>query len=153
MVQRVNTSYHSPRNLVPMRWGTSGTVFDPTGAGTNPFSVTSVDPNGATPILEWQATCRAGIDGNCTIAITNGFTPPVNLIAWEYNRVARKWFKLGAAAALYQTACDATFVQSTFLSTENAIILIQSSAVITGAAYTDGSIVSPRVGAAQEGAL
>lgn len=151
MVERVNTSYHSPRNLIPMRWGTAGTVYDPTAAGTNALSVTSLDPNGATPITENQATCRAGIDGNCTIAITDGFTPPVNLVAWEYNRVAKKWFRLGAAAALYQTTCDATFVQSTFLTTENAIILVQSSAEITGTVYTDGSIQAARIGAAQEG--
>lgn len=155
-VNRVNASYHSPRNQIPFNWGTTGTVFNPAGGQTNPFSVSgTVNPNTAGPssgpISIVQATCRAGIDGNCTIAITAGFTAPVNLIAWEYNRTANAWFRLGAAAALYQTACDSTYVQSTFLASENAYILIQSSAAITGNAYTDGTIDKPTIGAPQEG--
>ena len=134
-----------------MRWGSAGTAFDPTGAGTNPFSVSgSVDPN--SPLLPIQyATARGGIDGNMTIALTDGFSPPVTLIAWEWNRVAKKWFKLGPAAALYGTAIDATYAQNTFQVSENAIVLIQSSVAITGAAYTDGMIEPAKVGPLQEG--
>ena len=155
-VNRINSAYHSPRNLIPMNWGTSGTVFNSAGGQTNPFSVSgSVNPNTAGPnsgpIPIVYATCRAGIDGNCTIALTGGFTPSVNLTAWEYNRTAAAWFKLGAAAALYKTAYDATYTQSTFLASENAYILIQSDAAITGTAYTDGTIDKPVIGARQEG--
>ena len=152
IVTRTNTSYHSPRNLIPMNWGTSGTVFNPAGGQTNPFSVTaSVNPNTAGPnsgpISIAQATCRAGIDGNLTVGVTGGFTPPVTLTAWEYNRVANAWMKVGAVAAVYSIAMDATYTQWTFNATESAVILIQSSAAITGSAYTDGTIDSPRVGA------
>src|ERR1700723_1933507 len=156
IVTRTNTSYHSPRNLIPMTWGTAGTVFNPAGGHTNPFSVTaSVNPNtsgpNGGPISIVQATCRAGIDGNLTVGLTNGFTAPVTLTAWEFNRVANAWMKVGPAAAIYAQAMDDVFTQWTFNATESAVILIQSSAAITGNAYTDGTIDSPRVGAQLEG--
>ena len=160
IVTRTNSSYHSPRNLIPMNWGSTGTVFNPAGGQTNPFSVTgSVNPNTAGPnsgpISIVQATCRAGIDGNLTVGLTNGFTAPVTLTAWEFNRALNSgtggWMKVGPAATVYAQAMDDVFTQWTFNATESAVILIQSSAAITGNAYTDGTIDSPRVGAQLEG--
>lgn len=157
MVHRVNTSYHRPGNLIPLRWATSGTVYTPVAGGTpvNPLSVTSVNPNtagpGSGPLPPNYGTCLSGIDGNTTIALTGGFSPSINVIVWEWNRVAQAWFKLGAAASLYQTTFDATYAQSTFLSCESAILLIQSSAVITGSAYTDGLIQPAIIGSGMEG--
>jgi hypothetical protein len=157
MVMRVNTSYHRPCNLIPFRWASSGTVYVPVSGGTavNPFPVTSVNPNTAGsnsgPLPSVYGTCLAGIDGNTTIALTGGFSPSINMIVWEWNNLAQAWFKLGAASALYQTTFDATYAQSTFLSCEAAVLLIQTSAAITGNAYTDGKIQPGTIGAPLEG--
>jgi hypothetical protein len=156
IVNRVSTTYHSPRNLIPFYWGSSGSVFNPAGGQTNPFSVSgSVNPNtsgpNSGPIPQEYATCRSGPDGNCTVALTAGFTAPINIIAWEYNRTANAWFLLGGNVSLYQLTFDSTYTQSTFKATENSYILIQSSAAITGKAYTDGTIDSPKIGPPQEG--
>lgn len=153
-MQRTNTSYHSPRIPVAFNWGTNGTVFQK-GGGANPFSVTTQDPNtsgpngGPYPI--WYATGRTNIDGIATFAITGGFTPPVTLTAWEWNRAANAWFKIGAAAAEYGHVFDATYGLYSILVSENAYVLITSSAPITGAAYMDCNNDFNSVGAAQEG--
>jgi hypothetical protein len=158
MAERVNTSYHRPCNLIPFRWASSGSVYTPAAGGTpvNPFSVSgSVNPNTAGPnsgpLPPSYGTCLSGIDGNTTIALTAGFTPSMNVIVWEWNRLAQAWFKLGAAASLYQTTFDATYAQSTFLSCEAAVLLIQSSAAVTGNAYTDGLIQPATAGTPLQG--
>lgn len=149
MALRVSTSYHSPRIAVPMNWGTGGTVFQ-NGGGTNPFSLTTQDPN-SLKFPVWFATGRAGIDGNFTVALTSGFTPPINLVAWEWNRTANAWVKLGPNNSLYQTTYDATYAQNVFQASENSYILIQSSAAVTGTALMDGMVDNIIPPAAQEG--
>jgi hypothetical protein len=150
-VERVNYSYHSPANKIPLQW-TSGVIVGST--GVNPFDVTANNPNtnyhGGPYPPSW-ATCEAGIDGNVTIALTAGFSPSINLVAWEYNRAANAWFKLGNNSALYQATFDAIYTQGTFKSSEGSKILVQSSAAITQSAWTDGTIPNPIPGPAQEG--
>jgi hypothetical protein len=132
-----------------MNWGTAGTVFQK-GGGTNPFSTFATDPNsGNFPI--WYATGRAGIDGIATVGIQAGFTAPVTLYAWEYNRAAAKWYKIGANADQYSVSFDATYGLASFLVSENAYVLIQSNNAITGLAYTDMMDDFNQVGAPQEG--
>lgn len=132
-----------------MNWGTSGTVFQQ-GGGTNPFSVTSQDPNtNKFPI--YYATGRAGIDGNFTVAVEAGFTPPNSFIVWEYNRVASAWFKIGANSGQYEITVDATYAMFTFEVSENAYVLVQSVNVVTGNALMDGVVDFNQVGPPQEG--
>jgi hypothetical protein len=150
MVQRVNFSYHSPRIIIPMNWGTSGTVWVGAGGGTNPFSVFGTDPNSNNfPI--WYATGRAGIDGKCTIAVTGGFTAPLTLTAWEYNRATKGWIKIGANANEYNKIYDDTYALGSFDVSENAYVLIQSSAAVTGIAAMDAMLDATTVGFLQEG--
>ena len=139
MVIRTNTAYHSPRNLIPMNWGSAGAAWVGAAAGVNPFSVTSQDPNTNKFPIQY-ATGRAGIDGNFTVAVTTGFSPSINLIVWEWNRAANAWFRLGANTGTYEITLDSTYVLSTFQVSENAYVLIQSSAAVTGNAYMDGMI-------------
>jgi hypothetical protein len=136
-----------------MNWGTSGTVFQK-GGGTNPFSTFATDPNtGKFPI--WYATGRAGIDGIATVGLTNGFTAssgsPLIMYIWEYNRSAAAWLKIGGAVAEYGHNFDATYGLYSFTVSENAYVLVQSSAAITGLAYTDMMVDFNQVGAPQEG--
>jgi len=145
IVTRVNSAYHTPSSLIPLRWGTSGTVFNSAGTGTNPFSVTSQDPN-TNNFPVWYATAQAGIDGNFTIALTDGFTAPINLVFWEYVLKAAKWIRLGNIAALYQLSYDSTYTEGTIFAGENAIILVQTSTAVTGSAYTDGTILPAVIG-------
>jgi hypothetical protein len=153
-VERVNISYHTPANKILLSWA-SGVYYPGSNAKSNPFDVTSNNPNTAGPnsgpYPVTYATCQAGIDGNCTIALTGGFTPSVNLVVWEYNRAASAWFLLGNDSALYQATFDATYTQGTFKASEGSILLVQSSGAITANAWTDGTIDAPTIGAAQEG--
>jgi len=150
MALRVSTAYHSPRHLIPMNWGTNATAWVGNNGGTNPFSDSSQDPNSnAFPIQ--YCTGRAGEDGNFTVAIEAGFTPPMNLSAWEFNRTAGKWFKLGANSGTYLITCDATYILSTFEVSENAYVLIQSDQPVTGRAWMDGKPDFQVPGNAQEG--
>ena len=144
IVTRTSSAYHSPRTPLPLAWY-DGAYYQPSAAtGVNPFDVTSNNPNtngpNSGPYPPQWCTGRGGVDGNFTVALQAGFTPPVTLVAWEWNRVAGKWFRLGANTTLYETAYDSTYTQSTFDVCENAIILVQSSAAITQVAYMDGTL-------------
>jgi len=142
-ILRVNADgRHSPRNNVPFNWGTSGTVWQ-NGGGTNPFSVTSTDPNGVANFGINQATGRSGPDGTVTIALTNGFTPPAVLTAWEWNPNIGSdggYLRLGASASEYNESFDATYTSWTFKISENTYFLIQSDVVITGQVLTDATV-------------
>ncbi len=146
-IMRVNSNgRHSPRTNIPFNWGTGGTVWQ-NGGGTNPFSIFTTDPN-TNNFPKFYATGISGPDGTVTIAITNGFTPPVTLTAWEYNPAIigtgtaaqpnGGWTKIGAGAGDYNKAFDATFGSYTFQIGEGTTFLIQSSAAITGQALMDG---------------
>ena len=152
MAERVSTSYHKPSSKILKSW--SGGVYTPNADNGNPFDVTSNNPNtanGGNPYPPNWATCRGGIDGNTTIALTGGFTPSVNLVVWEWNNSAKVWFQVGSAAAAYKLAFDATYTQGTFKSSENSYYLIQSDSAITQNAWTDGMIDDPRKGGGLSG--
>lgn len=153
IVTRVNSAYHSPRVALPLAWNSG--VFYPAGNGVNPFDVTSNSPNtngpNGGPYPQAWATGRAGIDGNFTVALTAGFTAPISLVAWEWNKVANAWIRLGANSGIYETTFDATYTMNTFQVSENAYVLIQSTAAITDPAYIDGTLDANTIGARLEG--
>ena len=152
IVQRINYSYHKPSTLIPFRWTHVSTTstWAPKSSPTDCFSIFGNDPNtNAYPY--YYATGEAGPDGNFTLALTAGFTPSISLYIWEYNGLAKAWFKLGNASALYEATFDATYTQGTFKASEGSFILVQSSSAVTQAAYMDGLLLPSQVGAPQEG--
>lgn len=102
------------------------------------FCTTDPTPDG-TPLTLANATGKSTQTGTVTINLTDGFTAPVTLTIFYWNRDKAAWVRLGPDSASYSKSFDAHYTVGQFNVPENTDFLIQSSASITGGVYLSGT--------------
>jgi len=101
------------------------------------------DPSlGGTPLGLFAAMGRSGMDGIVTVSVGAGFTPPLVLTVYSWqkdtvNPAKAGWRRIGANAADYSATFDSHYTQRQFAIGEQTPFLIRADKAVTGDVYVD----------------